>query len=122
METLEEQIEYGGRCRHGTAIGTPGGYDLMCGLCEDGFNIFVADPAWSLLLTLGQEAGEYETGSLILHTWRETYDVETVTRQIRRQADRWDDMTRTGEFNKIPVPTLHWEARRMDSGFWTDDN
>jgi hypothetical protein len=25
----------GGHCVHGTAIGTPGGADLMCGACED---------------------------------------------------------------------------------------
>jgi len=36
METLTEQIEYGGYCVHGTNTGTPGGADLMCGACEAG--------------------------------------------------------------------------------------
>ena len=36
MESLQEQIEYGDRCIHGTNIGTPGGADLMCGACEEG--------------------------------------------------------------------------------------
>ena len=37
MESIEEQVRYGGHCVHGTAIGTPGGADLMCGACEDGY-------------------------------------------------------------------------------------
>jgi len=37
MESIEEQVRYGGHCVHGTAIGTPGGADLMCGACEEGY-------------------------------------------------------------------------------------
>ncbi len=36
-ETVEEQIEYGDHCEpHGNPVGTPGGADVMCQLCELG--------------------------------------------------------------------------------------
>ena len=34
MESVQEQLEYGDSCMHGTGIGTSGGADLMCHLCE----------------------------------------------------------------------------------------
>lgn len=49
MESLREQIEYGGHCSpHGTAIGTPGGADLMCGLCEQGLTRWVPEVRYEL--------------------------------------------------------------------------
>jgi len=49
-ETLQEQIEYGSRCKpHGVPLGTPGGADLMCGLCESGMTTWVADKHYELV-------------------------------------------------------------------------
>ena len=45
MESLREQVEYGNYCIHGTNIGTPGGADLMCGACEDGYTVLHQCPA-----------------------------------------------------------------------------
>ena len=36
MEPLWEQVAFGDHCIHGTAVGTPGGADLLCGMCEMG--------------------------------------------------------------------------------------
>jgi len=33
-----DELDYGRYCQHGTNIGTPGGSDYLCGLCEDGLN------------------------------------------------------------------------------------
>lgn len=41
MESVQEQAAIGGRCIHGTPTGTPGGYDLMCGMCEMGYTVKV---------------------------------------------------------------------------------
>lgn len=49
-ETAQEQAHYGGRCMHGNAVGTPGGADLMCPLCEDGATTFVPDVLYSLFV------------------------------------------------------------------------
>lgn len=50
MEPLWEQVAYGDHCMHGTAIGTPGGADLMCGPCEMGMtHLTPATFAWSRL-------------------------------------------------------------------------
>ena len=45
-EELWEQVIYGRHCVHGTPVGTPGGADLMCGLCEDGLDRWV-DDTWT---------------------------------------------------------------------------
>lgn len=37
MESDREQLEYGRYCMHGTNVGTPGGADFMCGLCESDY-------------------------------------------------------------------------------------
>ena len=52
MESIREQIEYGTRCVHGIPLGTPGGADLMCGLCEDGLTTWVDDPLYELTLDI----------------------------------------------------------------------
>lgn len=33
-----DELDYGHYCIHGTNIGTPGGTDYLCGLCESGFD------------------------------------------------------------------------------------
>jgi hypothetical protein len=52
-ESVEEQIEYGGYCStHGNPIGTPGGADIMCHLCEVGFTKWVENPEYTLQMRL----------------------------------------------------------------------
>ena len=36
-EDMRDMELYGRRCMHGVNVGTPGGFDLMCGFCEDGY-------------------------------------------------------------------------------------
>ena len=51
METRQEQAHYGDRCTpHGVAIGTPGGYDILCGLCEAGLFDWIESPRYALTL------------------------------------------------------------------------
>lgn len=45
-EELWEQVIYGDHCVHGTPIGTPGGADLMCMWCEDGYTHWL-DDTWT---------------------------------------------------------------------------
>ena len=51
-ETVEEQMEYGSFCKHGTNIGTPGGADLMCFHCEMGYDTWHNDPSWEMEVRL----------------------------------------------------------------------
>ena len=48
-ESIWEQVVYGDRCMHGTPIGTPGGADLMCGYCEDGYTTWVPERTFELV-------------------------------------------------------------------------
>lgn len=49
MESYEEQIRYGNYCKpHGNPVGTPQGYDIMCGLCEAGMDEKVYDTQYAL--------------------------------------------------------------------------
>lgn len=58
METLQDQIEYGRHCVHGTNIGTPGGADLLCGDCEMGWTWWVDSPRYGLyILDRGERLG-----------------------------------------------------------------
>ena len=46
----------GSYCVHNHYIGTPGGADFMCGLCEDGLTYFVSDPAYRLVITVADSS------------------------------------------------------------------
>jgi len=56
MESLQEQIEYGDHCVHGNAIGTPSGYDILCGRCENGETIPYVIRRYRLFWSLGDSA------------------------------------------------------------------
>ena len=122
METLAEQIEYGDHCIHGVNIGTPGGADLMCGLCEDGCNMLHDDPSYTLLLTFGQEAPEWN-GEGLQETWWRLSDLDSlvgagrVWDKIEARAQSWQK-TLSEILNREDLPVLFWEARLVDHGYW----
>lgn len=115
-ESVQEQIEYGDHCRHGVAVGTPGGADLMCHYCEMGMNTWVENPRYALYLTFGQEAPEYNDASLEELSWRGEPDKQTVA-HIMSTARLWQ---RTVEKLHAGFPTLHFEVRQTEKGYWSE--
>jgi hypothetical protein len=90
-EELWEQVIYGRHCVHGTPVGTPGGADLMCGLCEDGLDRWV-DDTWT----------EYRVWSAVLNTATGKVSEPGLLRSgmdCRVSLDEWafwDDLGRRG--------------------------
>lgn len=118
MESVREQIEYGTRCVHGTPLGTPGGADLMCGLCEGGFTCWVDDPEYALRMDLIGPSGAALTD---LHQRAHWYESQVgssmVTDRIMRDVTKNQALVATQEGY-----SLVWYAVRVGDGRWTEPN
>lgn len=98
METAQEQAATGGHCVHGTATGTPGGIDLMCGLCEAGLFDFIEAPRYALMLE-----GRPFTNTV----WGDTApSVEAACKRVR------------GIFANITMDLGEWSAEKVANGYW----
>lgn len=111
MESLQEQIEYGGHCIHGTNVGTPGGADLMCGLCEQGLDQWVPDPQFELMIWTRADDWWPARG---IRTWYQS------------DIDETDPFGLIAGFIDLLIdpdePLLGWrfEARQIAAGYWDD--
>lgn len=113
MESIREQIEYGSRCVHGTALGTPGGADLMCGACEDGLTWWVESPRYGLFLETVSTRGI--TGALVEWSDPETADddyLAEIERHIRWWADTVAETDDPSDFRFV--------VRRTRNGYWDE--
>lgn len=100
-------------CRHGRYIGTPGGADYMCQLCELGFDRWVADPLWGVMLTFGKPAdGPVQYRRVVW--WRESDGIEKAWGELADVAASWE------AYATLPAggATLYWEAAKFDEGYW----
>jgi hypothetical protein len=119
-ESLQEQIEYGSRCMHGTALGTPGGADLMCGLCESGLTEWVPDPKYGLGFTYG-DIDPYSMRQQARHSrvsWWGSDDPSIGWALIWEQVKSLSEVT-TSE-DKTIVNMLRWQAIKIEDGYWVD--
>lgn len=113
MESLQEQIEYGSYCVHGTALGTPGGADLMCGLCEEGWTWWVESPRYGLFIETASTRGI--TGALVEWSDPEAADDQYLA-DIERNIRYWAD-----EVAETPDPhDFQFVVKRTRSGYWDD--
>lgn len=89
METIREQIAMGRHCVHGTAVGTPGGADLMCGRCEDGATRWVPTPLHSAAVTTTIVGGDSQTAgqTTITFPWALHSRGESKTGRWLRTSD-----------------------------------
>ena len=118
-ESLNEQIEYGIHCQHGTALGTPGGADLMCGLCEDGLDVWIDDPRFRLvefvspgcaLPFLGFEIQQSTLDEDLSFAWRRL--VKAFAPFMEVTDETWREMKASG---------YEFGFQQMRSGYWTDE-
>lgn len=115
-EELYEQIAYGDYCRHGVALGTPGGADLICGYCEAGLDIWVDDPKWELWAIFVD--GDAQWPIRIKCSWRES---DAHTSEIRKKVAV--AILRTlRAFSSTAWIRIEFEARKGDLGFWTSED
>jgi hypothetical protein len=98
METAQEQATIGGHCIHGTPTGTPGGYDLMCGLCEGGLMDWIESPRYALILA-DRAFGNVEWGD----------NTPSVARACKSIAKI---------FAVVTVDLGEWSARQVADGYW----
>jgi hypothetical protein len=109
MESEREQLLYGDHCIHGTAIGTPGGADFLCGLCEDGYDTWVEDPTYELTIQLDIMA--YPTA---ITSWQAS-NIETKWEQLVTE------FTKAGCIWVSPAALdadLVMAVRQSSSGYW----
>jgi hypothetical protein len=117
MESIQEQVEYGGRCQHGTAIGTPGGADLMCGLCEDGFDTWVEDPYFTLTIRTGN-GSLYRPQTGFWQSQLSPGQSVSQRRELvkfRRSLTFWSDL-----YGSAEVPAV-FEMEQVRSGRWEQE-
>lgn len=94
----------GDHCIHGTYVGTPGGGDYLCGLCEEGWTYWVKAPWYQLgaVLPGGQWFG-------IGHQYGDPTDVPMRTLAHMRRAIR----------TLTPIVD-EWQVKVVREGYWTD--
>lgn len=121
-EDYEDARRFGTRCLHGTNVGTPGGMDLMCGLCENGLTRWYPDPMYGLQMRLLSAAPEMEWWPPLQHisiqqtaVWRESnLSGPNACMTMRRKLSAWSEMFETeGELN-----TLEYRVLQVDEGYW----
>lgn len=110
METLQEQILYGSYCQHGTALGTPGGADLICGMCENGFNRWVMDPQYALFVGLEMDT-EVHPGTRATLYWSASEPISF--RRLYRIVRRYTGLIELGL-------TPHYTVEQIASGYWAE--
>lgn len=124
-ETVQEQMEYGSYCKHGTNVGTPGGADLMCHNCEMGYDTWYDDPAWILQVKLIRGSREItpwidakDRGGHILGFFR-TSQMDGVARTRLMVAGDYLHSQFSDYKDPEGLP-IHWEfrTRQVDRGYW----
>lgn len=116
METRTEQATYGMRCDHGAPLGTPGGYDLTCHLCESGLTHWYADPMYAMQMGLPDENMPWwpELPNMSIATtamWRASdLTGPNACMTMRRKLQKWDDLL--GEGN------VEYQVVKIDEGYW----
>lgn len=135
MESIEEQIEYGDYCQpHGNPVGTPGGADIMCQLCEMGMNTWIEDPEYKLQMGMVKDRIVDPTAELLgieaylddddpaerwygvsiggsiresqLHSPNRT--LVKLLRQLRKLSEQ------------IPYRGYAWWMQQVNSGYWVE--
>lgn len=115
METREEQARYGGHCTpHGIMVGTPGGEDLMCGLCEMGFTNWVPDPSW--VLRIGPRGGQIGFDSF---RFRESEYRDPTQATLRRLVRMRKFLMLFGTEDEALKPFVY-EMYQSNDGYWSE--
>lgn len=105
-----EQLAYGNHCKHGTAIGTPGGADFMCGLCEMGFDVWVPEPTFQLGVWISPDQDvPIEVGTYL------EFGLEAQERALAK-AIGFSELALNHEWPIV------FEARQIASGYWAEEN
>ena len=114
-ETIEEQIEYGDRCTpHGNPVGTPGGADIMCSLCEGGLTNWVPDQSW--VLWIGPKGGQIGFSSF---RFRESEYSNPSQTTLRRMVSMKKFLDMFGTEDEALKPFVY-EMHRSNEGYWTE--
>ena len=107
----------GDRCVHGTYVGTPGGADFMCGLCEDGLDYWVEDPSYELMIGLN-DGPAFVAGSAHWLSNIAKRDRWALRRLVLLRRDIRTFSQLIEDSNRQAVPTF--QMRLADSGRWED--
>jgi len=113
-ETVEEQMEYGTLCVHGRNLGTPGGADLMCGWCEDGYTHWVDDPSYMLYVGFRQVPPK-EAAFAMPISWRQS--------ELTKGEVDWGyvaDCLGVGMAGMSPemAGPFQWRVYQVEGGYW----
>lgn len=124
-ETLLEQIGYGRTCMHGTKIGTLGGVDLLCGMCEAGFTVWVEDPQWAMFIRFGiwdhLEWSAPGRGDQARVHWSESDSPRNAIYRILQEARRIEAIaTRHGQ--EFPQGLVTYGVFKVADGYWAEQN
>jgi len=115
-ETVEEQMYYGDHCKHGTNIGTPGGADLMCQLCELGLDTWVANPAYEMMFEITWDDHVLLQPTATGVRWRAKDDHDFTLSKIMNLVEEHQRIA--SESDAVIVATYSVEQR--DSGYWAE--
>ena len=117
METVAEQMEYGRTCVHGYNLGTPGGADLMCPLCEDGYTKWVDDPQYGLAFTFG-DLDEWTTRRVAYESgisWSESEGIEVGIERFTQRMEAIYDIDGFEDY----MGKFRWQFVKTHNGYWT---
>lgn len=120
-ETLEDQLYYGRTCVHGRNVGTPGGYDILCGDCEMGYTKWVDEPLFQL-----QSTWEHPNESRPVTMWADGKLAVYYRRGEWEHRNEWADayMDRLRNWGEIAGKvkdsggTVTFQMVQVDAGYW----
>jgi hypothetical protein len=121
-ESEWEQLIYGDVCKHGTAIGTPGGADFLCGLCESGMDYWIPEPSFQVFMAFNPD----HDGSVPATRWRDRYLLSDVLSQeliIQSIIQMYVGLMEDPEASDVWEQTLQgmeWEVKQVADGYWCD--
>jgi hypothetical protein len=105
----------GDHCVHGTYVGTPGGADYICGLCEDGLDYWVEDPSYELTISVN-DGPVFVAGSAHWPSNIAGRDRWALRRLVLLRRDIRTFSQLIEDSNRQAVPTF--QMRLANSGRW----
>ena len=120
MESLREQILYGDHCMHGTAIGTPGGADLMCGYCEDGMTTWHEDIGYTLWFRFTDQDLNDDMGVpwSRITDWRASNPPSFDSIRPLRSMRSWWEMFNAPDISRDTMSLIQHKVSISSKGYW----
>ena len=120
MESEREQLLYGNHCIHGTATGTAGGADFMCGLCEDGMDKWVEDIGYALQFRFSDAPldDEWAHPWTKVAEWRASNPPAINDIHARKSVDSWFDLFNDPTISRDTMAKIQHRVAVTSKGYW----